>query len=121
MDNDFYKNEIWFNANSNIISYNNIHIAVDTHSVKIVGFLVGDKAEELATISFLCVDADYRKRGIASKLINEYTKNLKNGSRVRVEVNEKSALKYFVKMSFKYTGQIAMGLEGKYLIMERSL
>ena len=121
VSNNFYEDEILFNINNNIICYTNIHIAVDSHSKKMIGFILGDRAEDLSTISFLCVDANYRKRGIASKLINEFTKDLKKSSKVRVEVNEKSALKYFIKNGFKCTGQKVMGLTGLYLVMERSL
>jgi ribosomal protein S18 acetylase RimI-like enzyme len=115
--NNFYSDHIEFYVSAPIITFNNIYFAVD-ENLKVVGFLIADEGVEKTLISYLCVDKSMRNKGIGKELLKSYMLTLNKNTVVRAEVNDTSALKYFLKHGFNFSGKSDCG---NYLHMDNFL
>ena len=73
---------------------------------KIIGFLIGVPMKpEKGKILMLSVPENYRRQGIGSKLLSEYTRSIVNKNiktlELEVRVDNKKAIKFYEKCGFK--------------------
>ncbi len=112
--NIFYENEIIKNLKN---KYLYIHLSLIKKSI--VGFLIAQKVLDFFEIHSLFVSPDYRRGGIAMRLLNEFIDKCKDDKidRILLEVMEhnNAAKKLYLKNEFLIYGE----RKGYYLIGDK--
>jgi len=95
--------------NSNFDKVNNIEEIINNNKIlgyyldkKLIGFIIYEQSYEVIDILYIVTDKIYRRKGIASKLI-EYLINEKEFERIMLEVrcDNSNAIKLYKKFDFK--------------------
>jgi len=95
--------------NSNFDKFNNIEEIINNNKIlgyyldkKLIGFIIYEQSYEVIDILYIVTDKIYRRKGIASKLI-EYLINEKEFERIMLEVrcDNSNAIKLYKKFDFK--------------------
>ncbi len=76
---------------------------------EVVGYLLGTLLMDEARILLIAVKDKYRRRGIGSRLVNEYIESVKGrASMVRLEVRTSNlaAQTFYYKMGFRFIGMV---------------
>ena len=82
--------------------YRNIYIYLVDNMV--VGFCIIENTIDESNLLLIYVDKDYRKKHIATKLMNHYFNNLNSSIKrvlLEVSINNKSAISLYEKLGFK--------------------
>ena len=112
--NIFYENEIIKNLKK---KYMYIHLSLIKKSI--VGFLIAQRVLDFCEIHSLFVSPDFRRGGIAMRLLNEFIKKCKDDEidRILLEVMEGNnvAKKLYLKKKFLIYGE----RKGYYLIGDK--
>lgn len=79
------------------------HYLVYEEDNKILGFINYDLIYDRAEISYIFVNSNYRKRGIASKLFDNMLMRIKDAKNISLEVriSNDPAIKFYEKHGFK--------------------
>jgi len=99
--NELLKN---FNYELNKESFNNDFLKSLVYEDDFIkGILVYQYFYDRLEIDYIIVDSNYRKMGIATKLLNKLEKTYKNIDNITLEVREsnKSAINFYLKNGFK--------------------
>ena len=102
-------NELGNLINTNFSKVNNINEIIKNNNIKgyyldnkLVAFIITEQSFEILDIIYIVVDPLYRKKGIASSLI-EYIINNENYEKIMLEVrcDNSNAIKLYKKYNFK--------------------